>query len=162
MNNRMKLRRGVSPVLGLIVVIMVGFSIASLLYFSDTAAPSIEIQKPLLMFINIYQTKPVSVDEAGWQLVLLVQNQGNGEGKLDHVYLNGEQIEETGYNHGDTLPSKTSIATSIPSGGLIIPGNSQATVYIWIGMDRYSRGTQLTIELQKPNQLMLQKTITLN
>ena len=158
----MKLRRGVSPVLGLIVVIMVGLSIASLLYYSDTAGPSIESEKPLLRFIHVYQASPVSVDDAGWQLVLLVQNQGNGEGKLDRVYLNGDQVEATGYIHGDTLPSKTSIASSIPSGGLIIPGDSEATVYIWIGEARYSRGTQLTIELQKPNQLILQKTITLN
>ena len=135
---------------------------ASLLGVLEIGSSPIEFKTAKLRFVNVYQAELVSIDDAGWQLVLLVLNQGNGDCVLDSVYLNGELVDDFGYNHGDTLSSKTSIATSIPSGGLSIPANSQKTVYIWIGENLYSRGTQLTIELQKPNQLILQKIITLN
>mgnify|MGYP006987951462 CR=1 FL=1 len=158
----MKIRRGISPILGLMVLIVMGSIIASLLYFSEKGGSSFEMEASKLRLINIYQAELVSVDNAGWQLALLVLNQGNGDGVLNRVYLNGDLVGELGYNHGDTLPNKTSIASSVPSDGLSIPANSHVTVYIWIGEDLYSRGTQITINLQKPNQLILQKTITLN
>jgi len=101
------------------------------------------------------------VENAGWQLTLLIQNQGNVDDVLNRIFINGKLIDELGYNHGDTLPSKTMIATNLPDGGLSIPAGSQVNVYIWIGEESLSRGSQLTIELQKPNQLTLQRIIKL-
>lgn len=155
-------KRAVSPILGTIVVLLVGLTVASMLSISNTTGSSEGSTIYKLAFTSIYQATPVSVDNAGWQLVLLIENQGNTDNVLQRVYLNEQLIDELGYIHGDALPSGTTIATSIPSGGLTIPPNSLVTVYIWIGEALYSQGTQLTIELQKLNQLELRKTITLN
>ena len=156
------MKRAVSPTLSSIVVLVVGLTLALILSASNITGSSEDSTIYKLAFTSIYQAKPVSVNNAGWQLVLLIENQGNRDNILQRVYLNDQLIDEVGYNHGDTLPNGTTIATSIPAGGLTVPPNSRVTAYIWIGEGLYSQGTQLTIELQKLKQLELRKTITLN
>ena len=47
------------------------------------------------------QVKPISVDKAGWQIVLSIENFGKEEIVLDKIYVNGESIAEMGLIHGD-------------------------------------------------------------
>jgi hypothetical protein len=155
------LRRAISPLIATIILLIVGLVAASIVMVSDMVGSSNEPTVYKLFFTSVYQVKPVSVDNAGWQLALLVENEGNQEDVLDKVYLNGELIEEIGIIHGDLLSSRSAVGTSIPVGGLAISPGSRVTIYIWIGSDLYTQGTQLTIELLKPGQFELRKIIVL-
>jgi hypothetical protein len=155
------LKRAVSPLIATILLVIVGLVAAGIFMASNMAGSSNEPAIYKLFFVNVYQVKPVSIENAGWQLALLVENQGNRVDVFDKVYLNGELIEELGVIHGDRLSSRYAIGTSLPIGGLVMSPGSRFTVYIWIGDGLYTQGTELTIELQKPGQFELRKILIL-
>lgn len=152
------MRRAVGPLLASVVLFVVGLMVAGGIYYSDTVGSN-ELSIYRIFFLNARQVKPVSVDNASWQLALLVQNDGNVDYNLNMVYINGEAATEFGLIHGDVLSSRSVIGTSIPVDGLVISPGITETISVWIGSDRFSQGTKLIVELQKPNQLALQKTV---
>jgi hypothetical protein len=71
------LRRAISPLIATIILLIVGLVAASIVMVSDMVGSSDEPTVYKLFFTSVYQVKPVSVDNAGWQLALLVENEGN-------------------------------------------------------------------------------------
>jgi hypothetical protein len=155
------LGRDIKPILVLIPIVIVSLASIGALIVSDPAKSSDEPAFNKLSLKTIYPVKPISVDNAGWQLALHVENHGNRQYFIDKVYINGMLIEELGVIHGDSLSSNTTIGTSIPVNGLVLPPNRWMTVYIWVGSNLYTKGIRLTVELQEPGQLELREIIVL-
>ena len=153
--------RDLKQILLLIPIAFVCLASVGALIVSEPTKSSEEPAFYKLSLKTIYPVKPISVDNAGWQLALHVENHGNREYFIDKVYINGMIIEELGVIHGDSLSSNATIGTSIPVNGLVLPPNNWMTVYVWIGSNLYAKGTRLTVELQEPSQLELREIIIL-
>ena len=108
-----------------------------------------------------FQVSPVSVENARWQIVLIVENLGTADTLVDTIYVNNDPVTIQGLIHGDTLNSTLDIGTSVPYEGVIIPGGKSATFYVWIGADKFTSGTSIEVEVQK-SALELRKTVKLN
>lgn len=153
-------RKATSPIISIIVIIFIVISIVvALNYIGNNSAKEVPVYK--IEFVAAYQTTPVSIENAKWQIVLLIKNLGNQDYLLDKVYLNDKEITETGLMHGDKLDNDTIIGTSLSKDGDVIPPGASVNQYIWIGGGRFSEGTQIKIDLNTLNQLQLSKIITL-
>ena len=158
---RIFLKRGVSPLVATIILGIIGVLMTFTVLALDGTGSSNETATYKLFIPAVYQVSPISIDNAEWQIALLVENQGNREVIVDKVYINGKLVEEMGLIHGELLSSSSVIGVSVPTDGLAIDPKSREVIYVWIGSDLFSSGTQMIIELQKPNQFDLKKTIVL-
>lgn len=158
----MRKRIAGSPVLATIILIVAGLIVGSVIFIWNTVGSSDTTQIYKIGFSSVYQVKPVSVENAGWQLVCIVNNLGSREAVVEKIFVNGELVVETGLIHGDSLSSTTSVGTSIPVDGLKIAPGDKATFYIWIGSKRFNSGTVINIDLQRVNQLELRRSIQLS
>ena len=155
----MNSRKGISPILATIILALMGLLTAGLLGVWDTGSSKPVIYK--LEFTAAYLVNPVSVENAGWQIALLVNNAGTMEMMIDKIYVNNKLVEELGVTHGDSLSSASSIGISVPEGGYVVsPGVD--TIYIWVGSKTYNKGATLIIHLQQPDNLHLTKQVELN
>jgi hypothetical protein len=157
----MRFRAG-SPIIGIIVLLVVGTVFAVSAYVWTLVGPSEEPQTYRLEISAVFQVSDVSVVDARWRVALIVNNVGDSEVIVDKIFVNGELVEEFGVCEGGSLSGKSSIATSIPEGGLRLPVGAKETVYLWIGGGAYSSGTVINIELQRTGQVELLRTITLS
>ena len=114
-----------------------------------------------LDIISVNMAKPISVDGARWQLAIMVTNKGKGAMTVSSVYVNDKKADIFGMAHGDSLQNGGQIGTSIPVEGLHLePGNS-SNIYVWIGKDLFSSGTDITIHLNNLTQVPI-RTVKLN
>lgn len=158
----MRKRIAGSPVLATIILIVAGLIVGSVIFIWNTVGSSDTTQIYKIGFSSVYQVKPVSMENAGWQIVCVVTNLGSKEVFLEKIFVNGELVVETGLIHGDSLSSTTSIGTSVPVDGLKIDPGDKATFYVWVGSKIGSTGTVINIDLQRVNQLELRRTIRLS
>ncbi len=155
------MRRAASLIIASIAVVVMGIVFyLTLGAWSSLGSPS-GISNYRIGLSNAIQVTPVSVEGAGWQIVIMVENLGNVDALVDTIYVNKVPVAEKGLIHGGSLSSRLSIGTSIPLDGLVIPVGKSANIYLWIGNDKFSRGTSIEIEIQKVDSLELRKTITL-
>jgi len=157
----MRFRAG-SPIIGIIVLLVVGTVFVVSAYVWTLVGPSEEPQVYRIEISAVFQVSDVSVVDARWRIALIVNNVGDSEAVVDKIFVNGKLVEEFGVCEGGSLSSRASIATSVPVGGLRLPVGAKETVYLWIGGDVYSSGTVVNIELQRTGQVELRRTITLS
>lgn len=158
----MRKRLAGDPFLGAIVLAVAGIIVTSIIYFWGAADSSRSTQVYKIEISSIYQVKPVSVGNAGWQIVLSVTNLGNREAVVEKIFVNEELVVETGLMHGESLSSTKTVGTNIPGGGVHIAPGNRATFYVWIGSKRYTSGTVVNIDIQRINQIEFRRTITLS
>ena len=157
----MRFRAG-SPIIGVIVLLVVGTVFVVSAYVWNLVGPSEEPQAYRLEISAVFQVSDVSVVDARWRIALIVNNIGDSEVVVDKIFVNGKLVEEFGVCEGDSLSGKSSVATSIPEGGMRLPVGAKETVYLWIGGGAYSSGSVVNIELQRTGQMELLRTITLS
>ena len=157
----MRFRAG-SPIIGIIVLLVVGTVFVVSAYVWTLVGPSEEPQVYRIEISAVFQVSDVSVVDARWRIALIVNNVGDSEAVVDKIFVNGKLVEEFGVCEGGSLSGKSVIATSVPVGGLRLPVGAKETVYLWIGGDVYSSGTVVNIELQRTGQVELRRTITLS
>ena len=144
------------------VILVIALTVLSgITYFWIYYAPS-EKGYIKLDFVSATIVKPISVDGAGWQIKLLINNVGSKDAFLNKIYVNNELVSENGLIHGDELSSPFTVASSLADSGDFIQAGRFETVYLWVGREAYRKGETLSIELQYPDQIDLKKTVTLN
>ena len=98
---------------------------------------------------------------AAFQVEILLTNRGYVSKTLSRVYVNQNQVDVYGLDHGDTLLDGNHVGTSISEEGLRVDPGKNYTVYIWIGDNLYSSGSQIIIQFNDPNSITMMKSITL-
>ena len=114
-----------------------------------------------LDFIITKFVYPVSVNEAKWQVAILLTNRGTRSIILSRVFVNGKQVDVYGLVHGDSLLDGNQVGTSISKEGLRVDPGKIYNVFIWIGNELMSSGSQIIIQFNDPNSITLMKSITL-
>ena len=115
--------------------------------------------------LDFVQTKcvyPVTVNDAEFQVQILLTNRGVVSTILSRVYVNQKEVDIYGLDHGGTLINGSHVGTSISEQGLRIDPGKNYEVYIWIGDNMFSSGSQIIIQFNDPNSITMMKSITLN
>ena len=115
--------------------------------------------------LDFVQTKcvyPISVNEAKWQVAILLSNRGTRAITLSRVHVNQKQVDVYGLDHGDSLNEGSQVGTSISKEGLRVDPGNNYEVYIWIGNKLLSSVSQIIIQFNDPNSITMMKSITLS
>ena len=162
----MKPERATSLVLATLLLIVLGVAVAIILTMWDTASSSQSPENTMftnkLVLESVRLVKPITVENAKWQIELIINNNGNADAIVDKVYINNKLVTETGISQGGALSSKSSIGTDLPVDGLVVPKGKSVTINVWLGQDLYNLGTSILVEAQRQDVFELKKYIVLN
>ena len=151
--------------LATLLLIVLGVVITVLVMFWDTSSSSVEPEDNLfsnkLVIEAVHLVTPVTVDNAGWQIEVMVTNNGNADAIIDKVFINSNLVPETGIIPSGALINRTSIGTDLPSDGLSLLTGTTKKFTIWLGKDRYSAGTTIIIEVNRKDSFELKKYLIL-
>jgi hypothetical protein len=143
-----------------VALFVFGIVLAVLLYYwNAAAAPSGPRYHVVFDSVSL---EPVSVDNARWEIALMLRNDGGGDVVLKKVYVNRKLVDEYGVRSGGSLSSKSVIGTSIPVEGVVIGSDSKLSIIVWIGSDLFSSGSQISLHVFDPNTLEYTRYIVLN
>ena len=106
--------------------------------------------------------KPVSVGNAGWEVSLVLRNDGWGDVVLREVYVNRVPVDEYGVSPGGSLSSGSVIGTSVPVDGVVIGGGSKLSISVWVGCDLFGGGSQISLHVFDPDTLEYTRYVTLS
>ena len=90
----------------------------------------------------------------------MVSNRGS-QTRVNRVYLNGREVDVYGLVHGDSLPDGRKLGTSVSTEGLLFESGETGNIYVWVGSELFSSGTQVVLHFNDPNSVTSMKTITL-
>jgi hypothetical protein len=114
-----------------------------------------------LEFKSIKCVNPVSINNAKWQVSILVTNQGTRPLKIIEVYVDEKQVVQYGLVHGDYLIEGTKLGTNIPEEGLYLQPGESENIYIWVGDNLYNNGAEIQIRLQDSVSFSFTKPVVL-
>ena len=149
------------PVLAVTFLAVSGFVVIFFMGSGSIETDYTPGQTVKLDFVLVKCVTPVSVENAGWQISVVVSNRGKGSFGMYKVYVNKEEVDMYGLVHGDVLPDGKKIGTSVPSPSLIVEPSETRTIYVWVGNELFSPGTQVVININDPNSITLMKAVTL-
>jgi flagellin-like protein len=154
-------RKGVSPVISTIILIGMGFILSSFfsLYFRETAFAQVKVEA--IEYAYIYSTRNTDIENASWKVVLYVINRGTEPLDLINVFVNEQEVNVYGLIHGESLMSGFLTGTSLPLTGLNLRTGEGVEIYIWIGDQLFSAGTNIVVSLNPINNVTQYKTVTL-
>ena len=152
-------KRIVMPVIAIVAfsVALVVFGIYMNIETMGTGFTSNSVQ---LDFVQTKCVYPVKVIGAEFQVEMLLSNRGTVSNKLSRVFVNQKEVDVYGLDHGDTLLG-AKVGTSISEEGLRVGPGKNNLVYIWIGYELMSSGSQIIIQFNDPNSITMMKSITL-
>lgn len=156
----MRYRKASPKILATIVLIIFGVIVGLLIHTWNALAPSDGPSYHVVMDSASF-IEPVSVNNAKWEISLVVRNDGRGDVLLRNVFVNKEPVDEYGLVQGGSLSSKSVIGTSLPSEGSVIKSNEKLTISIWIGSDLFSSGNQISLHIFNPEILEYTRYIIL-
>ena len=154
-------RRASGKILASVVLILMGVVLGAIIISWDTVFAPNDSQSYHLVMDTVYFVEPVSVENAKWEIALIVRNDGKQEVLLRNVYVCKKPVEEYGLTSGGSLSSRSVIGTSLPHEGLNIESKARETIRIWIGSDRFSSGSQITVHILNPDIIEYTRNITL-
>jgi hypothetical protein len=128
-------------------------------YWNTAATPNGPIYH---VVVDSASLEPVSVDNARWEVSLMLRNDGKGDIVLKNVYVNRELVDEYGVSPGGSLSSKSVIGTSVPVDGVAIGSGSRLSISVWIGSDLISSGNQISLHIFNPDTLEFTRYIVLS
>ena len=155
------MRKGINIIFSSLVVLGIGITVATLIFVLSSLGAEDTTPIYKLELVSATLTGPVAMENAGWQIALIVDNLGNRDMLIDKVYVNGELVEEMGLVHWGRLSSTESIGTSLVEGGAVLSPGSM-TFHVWVGEDLYHTGSFVTVEVQQRDVFRLRKVVTLN
>lgn len=139
------------------IVLVISASVVFYWVASDTSLAS---GSPHLSTASFHKVNPISVENARWQINMIVSNSGTGTGHVKTVYVNRQEVDVYGVIHGDKLSNSSFVATSVPTDGLYVEPGSSESFIIWIGADL--RMSQIDVSLNDVNDLGTLRTVKLN
>ena len=153
-------KRIIIPVISIVIFV---FALIFLVKFMslETIETGFTRNTVKLDFIETKCVNPVTVNEAKWQVEILLTNHGTGSMTLYRVYVNTKEVDVYGLVHGDSLPDGNQVGTSISKEGLRVDPGKNYKVFIWIGNKLLSSGSQIIIQFNDPNSITMMKSITL-
>jgi hypothetical protein len=157
----MRKRAALSPVLASLILIGTGFILASFfsLYFRETAFSYVKVEA--IEYAYIYSTRNADVENSNWKIVLYVINRGTEPIDLISVFVNEQEVNVYGLIHGESLMSGFLTGTSLPLTGMTLKTGEGVEIYIWIGDQLFSAGTNLVVSLNPINNVSQFMTITI-
>jgi hypothetical protein len=155
-------KKVIIPIISATLIVVVAFFFiiwtnSNALETKFSSGKTVSLDIPFAKCVN-----PVSVSNARWQISMLVINRGIKSVLISRVYVNEEQVDMYDLVHGDSLPDGNNIGTSVPEEGLQIQPNETVNIYVWIGNNLFSSGTQVVIHFNDPNSVTLMKSISLS
>ena len=153
-------KRIVIPVIGFVALVI------SLIVFGkfsniETIETGFTMNTVKLDFVQTKCVYPVTVNEARFQVDIMLANRGLVSTTLLRVYVNQKEVDVYGLEHGGTLLNGSHIGTSISKEGLHVDPGKNYKVYIWIGDKLFGSGSQIIIQFNDPNSITMMKSITL-
>ena len=143
-----------------ITLFIFGVVLAVLVYYwNAAAAPSGPLYHVVIDSVSL---EHVSVDNARWEVSLMLRNDGKGDVVLKKVYVNRELVDEYGVSPGGSLSGKSVIGTSVPVDGVVIGSGSRLSISVWIGSDLFSSGNQISLHIFNPDTLEYTRYIVLS
>lgn len=144
-----------------VVLIVFGVVLAVLVYHWNTAfapgdGPSYHV------VVDSVSLEPVSVGNAGWEVSLMLRNDGRGDVLLRKVYVNRELVDEYGVSPGGSLSGRSVVGTSVPVDGVVVGAGSRVSISVWVGSDLFSGGSQISLHVFNPYTLEYTRYITLS
>ena len=157
----MNARKAVSPVVATTILLGMGLILALYVsgFYRDTAISYVKVEA--IEYSFIYPTRHADVENARWKLVLYVKNRGTVSLQLSNVYVNEHEVDVYGLVHGDVLVDGSLIGTSLPVDGLNLGGGEGVEIYVWIGDELFSPGTNLDVSVNQINNMKQYKTVQL-
>jgi hypothetical protein len=157
----MQSRKAISPVVASIMLIaaslFLGVWIGSL--YKEMAYSNVKTK--LLRFDSAYCTQPVSVENARWQIAIMITSVGTESIELSYIFLNEKPADVYGLIHGDSLINGSLVGTSLPEGGLVLEAGESTNVYLWVGDKLLSSGTEIVIHFNDINSVALKRFVKL-
>ena len=154
-------RRASGKILATMVLIIIGVTLGVIILSWNTVFAPSDSQSYHLVIDSVYFMETVSVENAKWEIVLIVHNDGIQEALLKNVYVCKKPVEEYGLTPGGSLSSRSVIGTSLPREGLNLESKGVETIHIWIGSDRFSSGSQITVHILNPDIIEYTRNIKL-
>ena len=81
----MRSRCATSPIIATVVVLIIGIVLAGSIWMWNTAGSSEDPYVYKLEFVSARLTYPVLVGNAGWQIEVILRNNGNVEDTVDKI-----------------------------------------------------------------------------
>ena len=153
-------KRIVIPVIAL-VALVIAFIIVAKYSKIETIETGFTQNTVKLDFVQTKCVYPVTVNDAEFQVEILLTNRGLVSTTIFRVFVNQKEVDVYGLEHGGTLLNGSHIGTSISNEGLRIDPGKNDEVYIWIGDKLFGSGSQIIIQFNDPNSITMMKSITL-
>jgi flagellin-like protein len=154
-------KKAVSSVIGTVIIVGVTIFLAVLIGFGYSSITEVNTRYTVLAFQNAYCFTPVTVENAKWQINILLQNKGTHNIYIDYLSVNSQSIDEYGVLNGDTLPSGSVMGTSIPKSGITIEPGESLNANIWIGKKLFSSGSTIEIQIENISSTKISRTVKL-
>ena len=141
-------RRGISPVLGTVILLAVGMIIAMGSAFWLTGMSGQYSNVDVMQIDHVYSVIDSSVNNSRWMIVLSLRNSSPSPCHILYVFVNERPIDEYNITFGGALTNTYSIGTSLPEDGFVMESGESTNAYVWIGSDLFSSGTSVSVRLQ--------------
>jgi flagellin-like protein len=154
-------RRALSPVLGTVIIVGVTIVLAVYASYGYSGVTETNTRYIVLAFEHAYCKKPVTVENAGWEIEMLLTNKGSHNLYIKKLLVNEKPVIEYGLLHDGKLSSNKALGTSIPDEGItLIPGQS-IIEYLWVGHALYSKGSSIEIQVDNINDVAIKRYVLL-
>ena len=153
-------KRIVIPVIAL-VALVIAFIIVAKYSKIETIETGFTQNTVKLDFVQTKCVYPVTVNDAEFQVHIMLTNRGAVSTILSRVFVNQKEVDVYGLDHGGTLLDGGHVGTSISEAGLRVDPGKSNEVNIWIGDKMFSSGSQIIIQFNDSNSITMMKSITL-
>lgn len=129
----------------ILVAITIAISISAAYWMSGISGQYSGFEK--VEIPTAYCTLTPGVNNSKWGLYLSLKNSGSNPTRIIYVMVNNVVVSEYNISAGGSLSDTGSIGTSLSENGLAIDSGETVNVYVWIGEDRFSSGTSVSVHL---------------
>jgi flagellin-like protein len=161
-NGAKRTRKALSPVVGTIILVGVTISASVLISFFYKEVSFANTNYITLEFQSAYFAKPVSMQNARWEIIFTLYNTGTQSIEIQTISVNSKPVNEYDIAPGESLSSGRVIGTSLPKSGIILESGESTTQHLWIGSELFSSGTSIEIKIENINNVGVSRVIILN
>lgn len=160
-NKAKRTRKALSPVIGTIILVAATIITAVFISFYYKEVAFANTNYITLEFQSAYFGRPVSIKNAGWEIIFTLYNTGTQSIEIQNISVNSKPVNEYGKAPGDSLSSGTVIGTSISKSGIMLESGETTTQYLWIGSELFSSGTSIEIKIENVNNVGVSRVVIL-
>ncbi|MHA2393522.1 MAG: archaellin/type IV pilin N-terminal domain-containing protein [Promethearchaeota archaeon] len=154
-------RKALSPVVGTMILVGVTISASVLISFYYREVAFANTNYITLEFQSAYFAKPVSINNARWEIIFTLYNTGTQSIEIQNISVNSRPVNEYDLAPGDSLSSGTVIGTSLPKSGITLESGETTTQHLWIGSGLFSSGTSIELKIENINNVGVSRVVIL-